>query len=326
MIRQSRAIWIAIAFASLLLLWFVLHFALRGPAIGEPCTVAHRGGAGLAPENTLAAVEAALSRGNRFIEVDVRRTADDVLVLLHNSSVDTLEGGSCPIGELNWAEASVLDVGSRFDSSFAGETIPTLDEVLEAIAGTGTTLFLEVKDPRNYPGIGLQVLEALARYELTDNVVVLSFDEEWLYEFHDVGPTVPLGLLCVWKGNMPQSNTIIILDVFWGAIVADPTLVKRAHDSGLEVVAWTVNSPFLMELMLQLGVDGITTDYPDRCAQVLASRASSSSHIAITGRLCPVLWMRLPSNSWGPSSQLRSRSICGLSGTNPQAAKAGLHP
>ena len=260
---------IIVGAVSLIFLWLVMHFTIHSPAIVKTHTIAHRGGAGLVPENTIAAIHASLSRDDQYIEIDVRRTADGVLILLHDNSVARFTDKNDSISELTWEEVSTLDAGSYFNSEYASETIPSLDEVLEVIAGSEVTLCLEVKDPNQYPGIEHQIAESIQKSNLTENVIVLSFNHKWLKEFRDVVPEVRVGWLCLWQGHMSHFREHDALSVFWGAVIADPTLVRRAHDSNCEVVVWTVNNPILARLLLWLGIDGITTDYPDRLAETL---------------------------------------------------------
>ncbi len=264
--------WIILGIICLILLWALLQVALRSTAITEPFIVAHRGGAGLAPENTLVAVNAAISRGESFIEVDVQRTSDNVLVLIHDSTIDRLTDRTGNISDWNWKDLSTLDVGSHFDAEYSGVSIPTLEQVIKAIEGKNVTLFLEAKNPNKYPDIERQINEILEISESTEKVVVVSFDHEWLKQFHEIAPRARTGSICWWKGNFSQSSESKIVIVYWAAIIADPTLIKRGHDDGLQVIAWTVNNRFLMKMLLWLGVDGIVTDYPDRGSHILAIR------------------------------------------------------
>ena len=267
----SRNVWIIIGIICLILLWSFLHIVLRSTAITEPIIIAHRGGAGLAPENTLAAVNASISRGESYIEVDVQRTSDDVLVLFHDNNLDRLTDRTGKLSDWNWKDLSTIDVGSHFDTEYSGVSIPTLAQVIEAIEGNNVTLLLEAKNPDKYPDIEKQINELLEISESTEKVVVVSFDHEWLQKFQEIAPTTRTGSICWWKSNFSQSSKSKTVIVFWAAIIADPTLIKRGHDSGFEVIAWTVNSPFLMKMLLWLGVDGIVSDYPDRGRQILTS-------------------------------------------------------
>lgn len=240
-----------------------------------PFMISHRGAAAFAPENTLAGVAEAIRQGARFVEVDVQRSADGVLVLIHDSTVDRTTDGTGEVGQLTWGEMQGLDAGSHFSPGFAGEPIPTLESLLESTAGRDVILILEAKDPQRYPGIERQLAEMLRRFKAQERAIVISFDHGWLCRFYDVAPEVPLGGLWVWMGSLRYLPPLRLVDVHWASAIADPTLVSRAHRRGYEVVVWTVNSAWRMKLLLWLGVDGITTDRPNLWSQVVGSPEGS---------------------------------------------------
>jgi glycerophosphoryl diester phosphodiesterase len=252
----------------LLLTGFILYLVLRSKPLREPFMISHRGAGALAPENTLAGASEAIERGALFFEVDVQRSADGVLVVIHDDTVDRTTDGTGRVGELTYDEMGSLDAGSHFSTEFAGEPIPTLDAILELVAEKQVTLVLEAKSPELYPGIEQQIAEALQRLEVQDRVIVISFDHDWLERFHEVAPQARLGELWGWMGRSKPLPMTSLVDVYWPSVIADPTLVKRAHAQGHEVVVWTVNNPWAMKLLLWLGVDGITTDRPDLWPEV----------------------------------------------------------
>ena len=260
----------------LLLTGFILYLVLRSRPLREPFMISHRGARALAPENTLAGVSEAIDRGAVFIEVDVQRTADGVLVMIHDNTVDRTSDGIGKVGELTYGEIGRLDAGSHFSTEFAGEPIPTLDAILELVAAKQVTLVLEAKSPELYPGIEQQIAQALQRFEVQDRVIVISFDHEWLERFHEAAPQVRLGELWVWMGRSKSLPMTGLVDVYWPSVIVDPTLVKRAHAQGYEVVVWTVNDTWVMKLLLWLGVDGITTDRPDLWPEVNRPRQQST--------------------------------------------------
>ncbi len=245
------------------LLWIALHIALHSRAMVKPYAIAHRGGSGLAPENTLAAISKSIDMGIKIVEADVQRTSDKVLVLLHDRSVERTTGSSGNISELTWEKVSQLDAGSYFSGRFTGESIPTLDNVLKVITENDITLFLEVKNPSDYPGIENQILYALNKYQAEKNVVIISFDHKWLQILRKAASDIRIGLLCYCKGSMPENSTANYLGVYWPAVIFDPTLIVRAHKAGLNVFVWSVNSGPGMRIMHWLGADGIVTDRPD---------------------------------------------------------------
>jgi glycerophosphoryl diester phosphodiesterase len=228
--------------------------------------ISHRGAAGLAPENTLAALREAINQGVGLVEVDVHRTADGVLVLMHDETVDRTTDGTGAVRGLTWDEISKLDAGSHFSPKFAGESVPSLDSALELIAEWPVTLVLEVKNPHLYPGIEQQILEAVKRFDASDRVIVMSFDHGWLERFKEnkLASDITIGLISWLPCNMAQIASTRVVSVYWPSVLLPPTSVRRIHNQGYQVWVWTVNDTRLMRLLVWLGVDGIITDRPDR--------------------------------------------------------------
>jgi glycerophosphoryl diester phosphodiesterase len=244
----------------------------------EVVDVAHRGSSGQAPENTLAAVELALDQRASFVEVDVQRSADGELVIMHDTTlarttdVEDVYPGRSPwkVGDFTLAEMRRLDAGSWFARKYAGEPVPTLREVVEAL-GTRAGLLLELKAPELYPGIEADIdkeLRSVPGYVpaavASGRLVVQSFDHGSMRAFHDRSPEVPVGLLF---GHRPSDTE---LDAASGWVeqinpsyrVTDRALVDAVHERGMTISVYTLNSGDLMREYIDLGVDGIITNYP----------------------------------------------------------------
>lgn len=234
--------------------------------------ISHRGAAGSAPENTLASIREAIGQGAQFIEVDVQRSADGILVLMHDRTVNRTTDGRGAIGELTWDEISELDAGSSFSPEFAGEPVPSLDSMLELIRDSPVNLVLEAKNPGLYPGIEQQIAETIQRFDTNDHVIVVSLDHGWLERFYELASNISTGYLWVWPCNTPQIPTAQTVVVYWVSVILDPTLVRRMHRQGYQVWVWTVNNVRLMRLLIWLGVDGITTDHPEVWPEVIGTR------------------------------------------------------
>lgn len=258
---------------SILVIWLLLHVVLRSEQVRPPTYIAHRGGADLAPENTLAAIQRAIELNAPYAEIDIRRTSDDVLVLMHNPTVDATTNGTGLVSDFTWDELRQLDAGSSFSADFAGEPIPRLDTVIEHIMTSNTQLVIEVKDPTLYPGLAEQLLAVIDQFQIADSVYVISFDHTWLSEFQAVAPEIRTGMLWIvpapWS-QFPAETEVV--NVHWASILLDPTLVSRLHANGHEVWTWTVNSPLLMNLLNWKGVDGITTDDPEMWLETIGSQ------------------------------------------------------
>ncbi len=237
------------------LLWLFLHLLLRPKPAQQLFIIGHRGAAALAPENTLASVKEALRHRASHVEVDLQRTADEVLILMHDYSVKRTTDGHGRVKDLAWDQLKALH-------SF-GEPVATLDQVLDFLVDKPVTLVVDVKAPGRFPGIERQLAAALDRHGMTDRTWVIAFDHYWLERLHQLAPAIRLGKTYIWMGPLGLAPPGRLVDVYWASVLADPTLVRRARAKGYRVVVWTVNNPWLMRLLFWLGVEGITTDRPD---------------------------------------------------------------
>lgn len=249
-------------------LWILLHLlqAVRASLQEHrPFVVGHRGAAGLAPENTLPAIDAGIQHGVHAIEVDVHRTRDGKLVVMHDTSVERTTQSSGEIRDMTWDQIRQLDAGRHFAPSYAGTSVPTLSQVIERVLRAGCTLIVEVKDPALYPGIAQDLADLFADRvpSVGDDVVVISFDVEWLRHFHKAAPDVRLGQLHLWGGNWPDVAGTFAVDVYWQSVILDPTLLWRARRRGYQCWVWTLNKPRIGRLLWILGVEAVTTDRPD---------------------------------------------------------------
>lgn len=243
----------------------VAHLVLREKPTGDLIGVSHRGAAGLAPENTLAAVRAGIAHDMQVIEIDIHQTADGALVVMHDPTVDRTTNGSGAIRDLTLAQVQDLDAGSWFGPAFAGEPVPTLDAVLDTVAeAEGVTLYIEVKNPDRYQSLTETLVETLKARAGQPPVVVVSFDIDWLVRFHQLAPRVPIGALGVISTTSTSVPGVQMASVHWSGVLLDPTLIARVHRRGWRLVVWTVDQPWLMRLVLWLGVDGVTTNQPEQ--------------------------------------------------------------
>lgn len=249
---------------ALAVLWLAAHLILRTHR--NTVFVAHRGAAGEAPENTLSAVEAGAASGAPFLEIDVRSSRDDVLVVIHDDDLERTTDGQGLVAEYDAEYLRALDAGRWFDIDFEGEPIPTLAEVVASLEGWPGTLVIEVKDPDPDSRTARQLVATTTpNPDLT--VMVVSFDHKWLRQFRAEAASIPLGELSVYPLAMPAPSEADRIGVFWLAPLIDPTLLPRAHRSGLEVWVWTVDSPWLQDLLAWMGVDAITTNHPTQAVR-----------------------------------------------------------
>ncbi len=250
-------------------------------------TIAHRGASAHAPENTLAAIRTAIDLRCDLVEVDVQRTRDGVLVLVHDTDVVRTTDAQrrlrrrspWSVGDLTYDELLRLDAGSWFSPAYAGERIPTLDHALDLLAESSAGLLLEVKHPELYPDIAIDVATALrARPRYAEHavsvgrLVVQSFDHQVMRAFAHLEPSIPVGLL-----GRPPVHQLPLLGT-WARFVnprhrrADEAYVDAIHAAGMSCLVWTVDREPGMHRALDLGVDGVISNRPDLLQRTLADR------------------------------------------------------
>lgn len=241
------------------------------PDLTCPINFAHRGACAVAPENTLRAFGRAIELGADGIELDVQLSADGILVVCHNFDVDQTSNGHGRIAALPLAELKQLDFGSWFGPQFAGERIPTLDEVFDSLSPPAlVNIELKSMSLRDN-GLEAAVATLVRRRAVYDRVIVSSFNPVALWRLRRLDPHIEIGLL--YAPNLP-----IILARAWlrpwvrpHALHPEQTLVDTnymawARRRGYAVNVWTVNEVAAMRRLIDVGVTSIITDYPDRLA------------------------------------------------------------
>lgn len=252
-----------------IILNLILHITLRSEPVDPPAIIAHRGASGLAPENTLVAVQEAINLGAYYIEVDVQRSSDRILLLMHDKTINRTTNGQGKVSELSWESLGKLDAGNYFSSEFIGTTIPSLESVLNLIKDNDVNLVIEIKNPHLYPGIEQEIAEIINNHAMSEKVILVSFDYESLQiTYRSIPDTLP-GFINIYPFSVPHINDNQLILVFWLSILLDPTLIPRMHAKDYKVWAWTANSPQLMKLLVWLGVDGIATDRLDVWNKIL---------------------------------------------------------
>ncbi|HEY7062464.1 MAG TPA: glycerophosphodiester phosphodiesterase [Chloroflexota bacterium] len=243
--------------------------------------MAHRGGAGLAPENTLAACRLALALGVDAVELDVRLARDGVPVALHDATLDRTTGAGGRLADWAAADLRALDAGSTFAGRrFPPEPPPTLAAVLALVAGRAG-LHVELKgDPRVPDRLVAAVAAELRAQRPAADVLLSSFDWDALRAARRLAPGVPLGALtATWPARSPAALGRLAADgVTWLGLryaALTPARLAVARAAGLRLGVWTVNHPAALRRAVALGVDAITTDRPDRLLALLASSRRS---------------------------------------------------
>lgn len=239
-------------------------------ARSRPLNCAHRGASGYAPENTLAAMRLALQMGADMAELDVQQTADDALVVIHDTSLHRTTDGRGKVWRKSLKELKEFDAGSWFAPEFKGERVPLLTEVIELVRGK-MRLNIEVKLHGHERDVVSLLLECLRREEFIDSCIVTSFGHEVAAEIKRRAPALQVGCICDRHGFREQNFTarVDLLSVQHRLVDAD--FMEKARAAGKQVHVWTVNDTSRMRQIIELGADAIITNYPDRLATLLAA-------------------------------------------------------
>lgn len=227
--------------------------------------IAHRGASGYAPENTLAAFRKAVAMGLSFIETDLQLSRDARFVAIHDDAVNRTTNGQGAVHELTLAELRRLDAGSWFGSSFTGERIPTLEEILEFAKRHDVVFYLELKPGGSWGGEHA-LIGALRESGEIARTVVISFDSSLVAAVRHAEPTLMTGLLYDGQLEKPIERALEIgaRQLCVRGDLVTPAMIAEAKSHNLQVICWTVNHPAHMRLLANAGVAGIMSDYPDR--------------------------------------------------------------
>jgi glycerophosphoryl diester phosphodiesterase len=256
----------------------------------EAAITAHRGASVAAPENSVAAFRSAVEAGATFIELDVQHTGDRRIIVLHDADLMRMAGDPRRVAELTAAEIGAIDIGGKYDARFAGETPPTLEQVIDLVRGR-VKLNVELKYNVPDPDLAPAVIELLRREDFLGQAVITSLDYAALKQVESIEPGLRTGhIITASVGNVLRTEADFLS---LNSAQATPSLVRRAHRAGKEVHVWTVNEPEVMLRMIERGVDNIITDDPGLLARVLHERAALSTP-EILGLRLRVLFARPP--------------------------------
>ena len=239
--------------------------------------IGHRGASGHAPENTLAAFKKAVALGATFIETDLQLSRDARFVAIHDDTLDRTTNGQGKVHDQTLAALRRMDAGSWFGSDYAGERIPTLEEILEFSKKNDIVFYLELKPSGSWGGEHA-LIGALRESGEVARVVVISFDPTILAGLRKIEPTLMTGVL--YDGQLADPLKIAV-DVGARQLVlrgdlVTPAMIVEARKRDLQVVCWTVNHPAHIRLLIAAGVDGIMSDYPDRLVAALKKDVEKS--------------------------------------------------
>lgn len=235
----------------------VLAGATRSPA-AQALSIAHRGGALYAPENTIAAFTNSLAVTD-LMETDAQITSDGKFVIMHDLTVDRTTDGTGAIASQTLAQLKLLDAGSWYSTNYIGQRIPTMEEMI-TITLPSVIPFIEVK-----AGVASAYVAEFQRLNVVTNIILQSFDWNFLAAAHALEPN--LRLCALGSGTLTAANLISITNagarmVSWAGANVTSNEVALAHGLGLTLFVWTINSAAQITNFINLGVDGIVSDDP----------------------------------------------------------------
>jgi len=255
--------------------------------LNRPMVLAHQGASGHAPSNTMEAFELAVSMGADAFETDVHLTKDGHVVLSHDPTIDRMSNGQGAIRDCTLSELKEFDFGWSFTPdegrSFPyrgrGVTLPTLAEVLTRFPAMRVNM--DIKQRR--PAMEEALWETIRRHKAEERVLVTSFHDETMRRFRAIAPPRiatsantrnMIKFVLMWRSGLhrrykPPVDAFQVPESFFGITVVNKEMVKIAHGHGLKVHVWTVNEEEQIRRLLEWGVDGICSDYPDRVVKVM---------------------------------------------------------
>lgn len=278
---------------SLTYVYFAVSKGKRAEKLGQfdrekrrPLVIAHRGGGGLAPENTLAAFKRSVELGVDVLELDVRSTSDGELVVIHDSKVDRTTNGTGLVSELTFELIRQLDAGFKWTNDGgqsypfreSGIQVPTLREVFEAFPDVK----INIEPKYDTPSPVAPLCKLISEFKRESKVIVGSFKAEVLDEFRSsckgvatsASPSEASSFLFGYNLGLsesfsPEMQVFQIPNRLGSWQIVTEEYVKAIHERNLDLHVWTINDVEDMKQLVKLKVDGIMTDYPDRLLNLL---------------------------------------------------------
>ncbi|MCY3778814.1 MAG: glycerophosphodiester phosphodiesterase family protein [Chloroflexi bacterium] len=241
---------------------------------GEALVFGHRGAMASAPMNTLASFQLAYEQGAHGIELDVQLSRDGHLVILHDCTVDATTDGQGNVADLTLAELKRLDAGAWFAEGFAGQRIPTLDEVFDEF-GNALLINVEIKCSReSVDRMEKPLADCIRRHNMREQVIISCFDPVVLRRVKGMLPMVMMGFL--YQPEMPVAHYLPLKKLWHEARhprhdMVDEGYMNWARAQGYCVNVWTVNDPQRACALSRLGVNGLITDNPAKIITALRS-------------------------------------------------------
>ena len=258
----------------------------------RPRLFGHRGASGTHPENTLPSFRAAVEKGAQAFELDVHRTADGEIVVFHDDTLERTTDGVGPVSARSLAELQSLDAGFRFSRDGGrtfpfrgtGVAVPTLRQVCTEFRDT--PIIVEIK--QSDPPLEAELAQVLQETGADSRALVFSLRQEPVNRFREAAGSMATGFgpdevadflrrieHAEWAGYRPAGVAFAVPVRWYATRIMSRAFVDAAHRHGCEVYVWTINEPQEMHSLLDLGVDGLITDFPERLGEVIAARGKA---------------------------------------------------
>jgi glycerophosphoryl diester phosphodiesterase len=264
----------------------------------EVAITAHRGASAAAPENSMAAFRAAMEAGADYSELDVQRTRDGEIVVVHDGDLLRMGGDPRKVAQMTAADVAAVDIGRGHVPPMAGEHPPTLAEVIAMVRGR-MKLNVELKYNVPDPGLAPAVVELLRREDFLDQAVITSLDYGALKQVETIEPGLRTGhIITASVGDVLRTEADFLS---LNSAQATSRLVRRAHRIGKDVHVWTINQPEVALRMIERGVDNVITDDPAMVAALMRRREALSTAEVIALRL-RVLFAKPPHELSDPAA------------------------
>ena len=243
--------------------------------MNRPLVWAHRGASGYLPENTLPAFEKAVEMGADGIELDIHKTKDGQLVVIHDEKIDRTSNGKGRVQDLTLEELRRYNYNATQPKSCDHADIPTMREVFELIKPTDLMINIEIKTGIVfYEDIEADILAMTKEFGMEDRVLYSSFNHYSIMKIKELDGNARTGFLYMdGTLNMPEYGRDHGVEALHPAFynVQYPNFVEKCHEYGLKINSWTINTKQYMNMACEMGLDGIITNYPDQALEIVKS-------------------------------------------------------
>lgn len=235
----------------------------------RPLKIGHRGASGYCPENTISAFDRAVQMGADFIEIDIQLSKDGTIIVCHDYTLKRTTEHEGKVSDFSAQELKGFDAGSWFDPAFKHERIPTLAEVLDKYLHHAG-LLIEIKHPGMHEGIENKLAEELImrNVQRSPKIMIHSFSIDSMKKVHQLLPDIQAGVLFKYTPRGIPEKTLAEISEFASFVnpkwlMINKKLIKRIRSHNMFVFTWTVNRKRYIKKFSRLGINGITTDFPD---------------------------------------------------------------